>query len=352
MADFNAGAFKPLEVIMHLIPKGKAPDDGSDPIEYSEVPTDLPVAVRAFLQRRLRATLGGYARPVLEDPNLKSDLPSMVRDLLKNSADLVPHSCAAARALHIEQKWISSGGLVMTIIGEVAGSRCVVIAKMEHQEGLQARPTTNAQGKRTFEAQHLQDLVLGDGTRVFKAGIFIAPAGELLEGFVVDDQESAGGVADYFIHYLGCQFRQQADVQTETFLALAEKFIAQRTKDDPEANATYEIALLAELQSGNTKIRPESFAAQHLSVDDQDLFLQRVRDAGLPTKSFRKDVSLIKSKIRRLRVQTARGADVYAPPDMYEDGSLTVENDEESGSIIVVRDEVTRMLGASGKRFE
>lgn len=112
MADFNAGAFKPLEVIMHLIPKGKASDDGSDPIEYSEVPTELPAAVGAFLQRRLRATLGGYARPVLEDPGLASALPSMVRDLLRSSADLVPYSCAAARTLHLEQKWISSGGLV------------------------------------------------------------------------------------------------------------------------------------------------------------------------------------------------------------------------------------------------
>src|SRR6185437_13058255 len=125
MADFNAGAFKPLEVIMHPIPQGKAPDDGSDPIEYSEVPIELSPDVQTFLQRRLRATLGGHARPVVEDTQIDSQLPAIVRDLLKDSADLVDHSCVAARTLHLQQKWVSSGGLVMTIIGDVAGSRCV-----------------------------------------------------------------------------------------------------------------------------------------------------------------------------------------------------------------------------------
>lgn len=352
MAAFDAGKFKPVEVIMHPVPKGKAPD-GSDPILYSEAPIALTSDDRAFIQRRLRHSLGGYARPVVEDASLGSAVPDMVRDLLESSSKLVAHSCALARELHLEQKYVSPGGLVMTIIGTVGMSRCVVIAKMEHQEGMRVEQTTNDKGQRTFKAEHLRDLILGDGTRVFKVGIFVKPDDGELDGHVVDDQQTFGGVANYFIHFLGCQFRQQADVQTEAFLNLAQKFFAQRTKNDPEANAAYEIALLAELQSGSDKIQPEQFATDHLRDEDQDLFLQRVRDAGLPTKSFRKDVTLVKSRIRRMRIQTERGADVFAPPDMFDDGSVTVEQgDEGATSMITVRDAVTKMTGASGKRAD
>jgi 37-kD nucleoid-associated bacterial protein len=352
VAVVDAGTFKPVEVIMHPIPRGKAPDDGSDPILYSEAPIVLSADDRAFMQRRLRHSLGGYARPVVEDPSLGSKVPGMVRDLLKSSAKLVQHSCAVAHELHQQQKWISPGGLVMTIIGTLDKSRCVVIAKMEHQEGMRVEQTTNEKGQRTFKAEHLRDLILGDGTRVFKIGIFIESEDGELDGHVVDDQQTFGGVADYFIYFLGCQFRQQADVQTEAFLDLAQKFFIQRTKDDPEANAAYEIALLAEMQSGSARIQPEKFAADHLRDDDQDLFLQRVRDAGLPTKSFRKDVTLIKSRIRRMRIQTERGADVLAPPDMFDDGSVTVVSSDGSDSVITVRDIVKKMSGASGKRTD
>lgn len=150
--------------------------------------------------------------------------------------------------------------------------------------------------------------------------------------------------------FLGCEFLQQADVQTETFLTTAQRFFAQRTGRDPEANASYEMALISEMQSAAKTVEPERFASEHIREDDQDLFLQRIREAGLPTKSFRKDVSLVASKIRRMRIQTARGADVYAPPEMFNDGSVVIESAEEGDALITVRDAVSKVTGASGKR--
>jgi hypothetical protein len=63
---------------------------------------------------------------------------------------------------------ICPGGLVMTVIWQVGNTRCVVIANMEHQEGMRVERMTNEHGLRTFKAEHLRDLILGDGTRVFK----------------------------------------------------------------------------------------------------------------------------------------------------------------------------------------
>lgn len=350
MATFDAGSFKPVEVIMHPVPKGRAPQDGSDTIRYSEAPIAFTGEDRAFIQARLRRTMGGYARPVVIDGSSDSPIPKIVSELLSSSTELVAHSCTIARNLHLQQKAVSPDGLIMTVIGTVANRRCVVIAKMEHQEGMRVEQTTNSDGKRTFKAQHLKDLILGDGTRVFKLGVFVDTEEGVVEGHVVDDQQRYGGVADYFIHFLGCIFQQQADVQTETFLNAAQKFFTQRTEEDPEKNATYEIALLAEMQSSSGTINPENFALNHLDEDDQDLFLQRLRDNGIPTKSFSKDTALVKSKIRRMRISTNRGADIYAPPSMYEDGSVSVSNADNEESVITVRDKVGKISGASGKR--
>ncbi|MBV5244374.1 nucleoid-associated protein [Mycolicibacterium sp. PAM1] len=349
MAALEAGTFKPVEVIMHPVPSGRGNEDGS-PLEYSEAPIELNAEDSAFIQRRLRQSLSRYARPVVEDKDVASQVPGMVRELLASSESLIEHSRVIARDLYLKQKWSSPGGLVMTVIGEHAATRCVVIAKMEHQEGMRVEQTKNAEGRRTYKAEHLKDLILGDGTRVFKLGLFTASDQDLLDGHVVDDQQGFGGVADYFIEFLGCQFRQKPDVVTEKFFKTAQTFITNRSQNDPEKNATYEIALLSEMQSSSTAIQPEQFAANHLEEDDQDLFLQNLRDAGVPTNTFPKDTTLVKSKIRRMRISTERGADVFAPPEMHADGSVAIENSADGGSLITVRDNVKRISGASGKR--
>jgi len=79
------------------------------------------------------------------------------------------------------------------------------------------------------------------------------------------------------------------------------------------------------------------------------LFLERVQEEGLPAKSFAKDTTLIKNNIRRMRIRTERGADVFAPPDMFNDGTLTVQNGDGSASVITLRDKVKQIGGASGK---
>lgn len=336
---------------MHPVPNGQGSEDESQ-LEYSEAPIELNAEDGAFIQRRLRQSLSRYARPVVEDKDVASQVPEMVRELLVSSNSLIEHSRVIARNLYLKQKWSSPGGLVMTVIGEHTGVRCVVIAKMEHQEGMRVEQTKNAQGLRTYKAEHLKDLILGDGTRVFKLGLFSASGQDLLDGHVVDDQQRFGGVADYFIEFLGCRFRQKPDVVTERFFKTAQKFISNRSQGDPEKNATYEIALLAEMQSSSTAIQPEQFAADHLEEDDQDLFLQNLHDAGVPTNSFRKDNTLVKSKIRRMRITTDRGADVYAPPEMHADGSVAIESSNDGPSIITVRDNVKRISGASGKRSD
>lgn len=354
MPDF--GTLTISEVILHRVPSGRRDEAGPDEIDYSEAPIELGTLDRGFIELRLRETLGGMARPVIEDEKEDSTSPKLIRGLLANTGDIVADSAELARSLHRKQKWMSSVGLVMVLRGTVDKEACLIVAKMEHEEGMRVQATTVA-GKRTYKAEYLKDLILGQGTKVFKVGIFAASGAaddDRLQGHVVDVQQGGGGVADYFVEFLGCQFTQRSDVQTEQFFKTTQSFIARSTKGDPETTAEYEIALLSEMQNQSRRISPEQFAQRHLKVEHRDEYISKIQSAGLPVKGFTKDTHLVTSSIRRVKFQTGRGATVLVPPPMYEDGSVSIEGSEGSeSSQITITDKISSISGASGpKRTE
>jgi hypothetical protein len=351
MPDF--GTLTVSEVILHRVPRGQRDETKPDEIDYSEAPIELGALDRGFIELRLRETLGGMARPVVEDQEGDSTSPKLIRGLLADAGDIVADSAELARSLHRNQKWMSSVGLVMVLRGTVDKEACLIVAKMEHEEGMRVQATT-VSGKRTYKAEYLKDLILGQGTKVFKVGIFAASGAidrDLLRGHVVDVQQGGGGVADYFVEFLGCQFMQRSDVQTEMFFKGTQSFIAKATKGDPEATAEYEIALLSEMQNQSRRISPEQFAQRHLKPEHRDEYLSRMDSAGLPVKGFTKDTNLVTSSIRRVKFQTGRGATILVPPPMYEDGSVTVEGGEGTEpSQITITDKISSISGASGPR--
>ncbi len=294
------------------------------------------------------------ARPVIEDEEEGSTSPKLIRGLLANVGDIVADSAELARSLHRKQKWMSSVGLVMVLRGALDKEACLIVAKMEHEEGMRVQATT-VDGKRTYKAEYLKDLILGQGTKVFKVGIFAASGATdhaPLRGYVVDVQQGGGGVADYFVEFLGCQFTQRSDVQTEKFFfKITQSFISRSTKGDPETTAEYEIALLSEMQNRSPRISPEQFAQRHLKVEHRDEYISKIQAAGLPARGFTKDTHLVTSSIRRVKFQTGRGATVLVPPPMYEDGSVAIQSAKEgNASQIVITDKISSISGASGPK--
>lgn len=351
MADF--GTLTVSQVIMHKVPRGSPRPGALDEIDYSEAPIELTAVDKGFIQLRLRETLAGRARPVIEDPSLNSPTPDLIRGHFGGTGNFVADSARLAKGLHALQKWVSPVGLVMVITGKLDREPCLIIAKMEHEEGMRVQPTVSVDGKRTYKAEYLKDLILGEGTQVFKVGVFKKTGAQpkmKLAGEVVDAQQAGGAVAAYFVEFLGCTFTQRADVLTEKFFKETQRFIAQAGKNDPEKTAEYEIALLSEMQGAARRLVPETFAQLHLRQEDRQTYLARIAAAGLPVKGFQKDNDLVQSSIRRMKVQTFRGATVLVPPDMYDDGALTVEELDDGMSAVTVTDRITGISGAGGPK--
>jgi hypothetical protein len=168
---------------------------------------------------------------------------------------------------------------------------------------------------------------------------------------VVDEQQSAHGVAEFFVNdFLGCQFTQRADMLTEKVFRTTEKWI-RKSVADPELQAEYEIALLAEMQSAKNQISVEAFAQNHIrSEDDRMSFQAALESAGVPTSPITKDLALISSSIRRVKVDTRRNATVLVPPEMHEDGTFKITDLNDGRSEITIVDEIRSMSGASGQK--
>lgn len=352
MADF--GTLSIDKVMMHGIPKGNLAANSPNE-SFTETPIPLEDEDRGYITLKLRATFAGRARAVIEDKDLESKVPDLIRGLVGDSGNLIGDSRQIASLLHGAQKWMSNAGLVMVVHGQIDGEKCLVVAKMEHQEGMRVQPTLSPEGLKTYKAEHFHDLILAEGTKVFKAGIFKASEAkdsELMQGLVADDQLSGQNVAEYFVNFLGCVFVRQADVMTELYFDETHRFLGKVTKEDPPMRTDYEIALIVDMQSASKRISPKSFAAKYLKGAHRDQFLKRMEEIGLPIAGFKKDTKLIETNIRRMKLQTSRGATLFVPPEMHDDGSLNVgkgKNGTKKSKIILI-DEITSISGAGGPK--
>jgi hypothetical protein len=139
-----------------------------------------------------------------------------------------------------------------------------------------------------------------------------------VKGLVCDSQrQRAQLVATYFLDkFLGCELLQKPDLATKAFFEAAETYI-NKSVADPLLQSRYHTALLAELASNHTTVRAKSFADQHFEQDDRAPFLKRLKEAGV-AMTFRKDPTLVKTRISRTRLDFDGNITVTMPPDALD----------------------------------
>ena len=146
-------------IIMHQILAGGS--QGVSP-QLSDVPTELTEADRAFIQERIRKALPKDARPICEDPDLSAG-PALIRSYLQTAdSDAISISQELAKRLQAAQHAVSPGGIFVFADATLDERPALLLAKLEHHEGVRATPTTRADGHVTFGVQLLKDLLFYD----------------------------------------------------------------------------------------------------------------------------------------------------------------------------------------------
>jgi 37-kD nucleoid-associated bacterial protein len=334
-------------VIVHEVP---VHDDGMSPL-LSEVESDLTPDVQGYFRDKIKGSLRETAYPVVFDPDARSPVPDLVRTHLSSDGDnFVLMSQEAARHLFGVQTRRNPGGLLVVVSGQLGAAPCLAILKLEKEQGVRLREETR-DGKRTFNLQHLRDLVLSERARVFKVGLFLpdrdSPDG--VAGRVCDTQRgrlSDVAVARFFlVDYLGCRLQRDPQVTTQEFFSTAEQFINERVSD-PEKQAKYDAALITVMGSAQPIFSPDDFIRDHLEGDDRRAFRAHLREHEMAARPFPKDTTLIKSALRRVRMAFRGGASVSYPPEALNE-TVKVITLGENRAKVEIEDTVSKLSGGN-----
>ena len=189
-------------IIFHRVPSG--PTDVAHDLVLSRIESPLNNQARNYFRQKLVSTLVNGAYPVLFDTQSTSVVPGSVLNITTaGSQHFVGDSQIMARHLYDIQNMNNGRGVFAVAEVDSSGLKAVTVVKLEHGEGARALPISY-QGEPTFDVEHLQNLMLTDKTRIFKAALFAQHGTGLgdIDGLVSDNQITRGtrsGVADFFL---------------------------------------------------------------------------------------------------------------------------------------------------------
>jgi hypothetical protein len=309
----NLTFLKIQHLIIHELPKHGQTDG-----VLSDAVSPLPDQVRHFFEERIRTSLGTSGIPIGFVAGHSSKVPAHLNEVLGakrlTAKKVVSNSQGIAKHLFGIQTGVHSEGLLCIATCSLKDARGIGIIKLEMEEGVRAR-LKGAQGNQHFEIEVLDDLMLTQHTRVFKVALFTQNAANTVEALASDSQRARGQfIASYFLDdFLGCALLNKPDVSTKAFFEAAEAFI-NGSVTEPILQSRYHTALIAELASNNTTVRPRTFADAHLEVADRRPFLGSLAEAGVPN-SFQKDTGLVNARIVRTRLNFEGDVSVTMPPE-------------------------------------
>jgi hypothetical protein len=311
------------KVIFHDVPR-KARGREQAPI-LSEVECTIDPTKVALLKDKLVRVLASSAAYDLElQPQPESSVPKLVGDTISGtvtSAKFVLASQGMASALLEHQPGSASPGLLAVVICIVGGQHGLALLKLEREEGAQLK-LSNRDGKKTFEMDVLADLVLTDGTKLFKAALF-ARNGPLEDDIAVlacDGQRSytwTDELAQFWIRFLGCKLWEAPRITTKKFFDATLDYINQFVAEPDVKNDLYDM-VVSEMKSQKKVFAPKKFIEDYIPEEHREPFRQHLEEQHINLKQFHVDTTEIKSHLRRRSLHTSTGVRITVPAEANE----------------------------------
>jgi len=226
-----------------------------------------------------------------------------------------------ARHLFEHQHGGISSGLLCAIDVVSGGLAGLVLMKLEREEGARLE-LTEREGKKAFAMSVLDNLVLTDGTRLFKTAMFLrAGIGEDdFRAAVCDTQlnvSASEDMARFWLRFLGCTFTVEPRVITQRFYDSALGFINDEVTNPVHKNDLYE-HLHSQIKTERKTFSPKAFIEEYVPEEYQEPFRERLRSDKVPLTNFAKDLADIDSRLRHRAYLTTHGVKVDVPAESAE----------------------------------
>ena len=310
-------------VIFHEVPRNIK--KSSVRPNLSDLETDVTDQHKYHLQKKLTRVINSkYAYAIQFQDAPTSPLPGYVRELTKSdckSESFIAASRDLANQLFDRQNGTASAGLLCTVDAVAGGRAAMIFMKLERENGAQLHPI-GVEGKKTFTMNMLDDLFLTDGTKLFKAAMFVrtGKGDDDFRATVCDDQLnvlSSGDVAAYWMSFLGCSMEVAPRVATQRFFDSTLEFLSNSVADSVVKSEIYE-ALQTELRSQKATFSPQSFISEHVPPELKSVFREHLKTEGVPLTAFSKDVTDIKGRLKRRAYETSKGGFISVPEEIAD----------------------------------
>jgi hypothetical protein len=278
-----------------------------------------------MLRRRLIQVLGSKsAYPVEFASDTGSRVPEEVRSYTANTGtpeQFVNMSKRLATFLFEQHTGATSPGL-LCVMDVVSGThQGLVLLKLEREQGAELK-FREENGKRVFDMSVLDNLILTEGTRLFKTGLFLrtGPNDEDFEAAACDSQwtvVTSGDVARFWLRYLGCRFTEEPRVSTEKWFEATVRFANDEVADPIVKNDLYE-HLHSELKSNRKTVSPKKFIEDCVPDKYRKAYENFLTERGVSLHEFHKDITDIKGRLRRRAYHTEKGVSITVPEEQVQ----------------------------------
>lgn len=312
-------------VIFHDIPRKVKGNDQAPTL--SEVECTINPGKIALLKDKLIRVLSSSAAYDLErNPQAESSMPQLVESATAGGitpSEFVAASQAMAVALLEHQPGSASPGLLAVVSCTVGGLAGVALLKLEREEGAQLKLSDHG-GKKTFEMDVLGDLVLTDGTKLFKSALFAHSGGGF--GIIACDGQRSytwnDELAQFWIRFLGCKLREAPRITTKKFFDATLEYINTVVTEPELKNDLYD-CIISEMKSQKENFTPQKFIEDYIPQGHRDAFREHLVVRHVTLKQFPVDISEIKSHLKRRSLETSTGVRITVPPEA--DGVVDVQ---------------------------
>lgn len=215
----------------------------------------------------------------------------------------------------------TSPGLLCVIDAASASNSCLILMKLERERGAQLE-LSGKPGEKTFAMSVLNDLVLTDGTRLFKTAMFIrtGTGDDDFRGSACDDQYNVLGADDlakFWMRFLGCSFLQEPRVATQRFFETTLDFIS-NTITEPTIKSDLYDHLQSQMKSKAMTFAPQTFIQEYVPKGYQQLYREHLQENNVALTAFHKDIEDIQSSLQRRAYRTTRGGMISVPADVAD----------------------------------
>jgi hypothetical protein len=328
-------------VIFHDVPQRVR--DGAATPQLSDIETTVDASQKGHLKTKLTRVLNSTkAYPVQFLASTASPVPKQARHLTHSgysSKNFIDGSRELADYLFEQHTAATSPGLLCVIDAASAGQSSLILMKLERERGAQLE-LSGKLGQKTFAMSVLNDLVLTDGTRLFKTAMFIRTgAGEDdFRASACDDQYNVLGADDlakFWMRFLGCGFLQEPRVATQRFFDTTLDFI-NNTVTEPTVKSDLYDHLQSQMKSKAKTFAPQTFIQEYVPKEYQQLYREHLEENKIPLTAFHKDIEDIQSNLQRRAYRTTKGGMISVPADVADIIEIRPED-------ILVKDTVAKV---------